>query len=69
MLQDFLLTHGKEVSYGAAAERLSQTENHVRVMVHRLRKRYRELIRLHVASTVETEVEVEDELRHLLSLF
>jgi RNA polymerase sigma-70 factor (ECF subfamily) len=44
-------------------------EGTVRVAVHRLRKRYRELLREHVAATVGNTAEVDDELRHLLSLY
>ena len=46
--------------------RLGMTENAVSQAVHRLRKRYGELLRAEVANTVATNSDVEDELRHLL---
>jgi RNA polymerase sigma factor (sigma-70 family) len=53
------------VPYAALAVRLSIAENTVKTSVHRLRKRYRELLRLNVAHTVATANEVEEELRTL----
>ena len=35
--------------------------------IHRLRKRYGELLRLEVAQTVVTSAEIDQELRHLPS--
>ena len=69
VLADYLMLHGKEADHSVAAEKLGMSEGSVRVAVHRLRKRYRELVRLHVAATVSSEAEVDEELRHLLSLY
>jgi RNA polymerase sigma-70 factor (ECF subfamily) len=69
ILSEFLMVHGKEAQHGSAAEKLGMNEGTVRVAVHRLRKRYRELLREHVAATVGNTAEVDDELRHLLSLY
>ena len=55
-------------SYSAIGLRLSMTESAVRVAVHRLRQRYGELLRAEIAQTVETESEVEAELRYLLQI-
>ena len=44
------------------------TEGAVKVAVHRLRERYRELFREEVASTVEAPSEINDEVRHLFSV-
>jgi len=38
------------------------------VAVHRLRQRYRRLLRLEVADTVSGPEEVEEELRHLFQV-
>ena len=43
------------------------SEGAVRVAAHRLRLRYRELLRLEIAQTVATAGEVEDELRQLFA--
>jgi len=55
-------------TYARIGERLSMTENALRVAVHRLRQRYGELLRAEVAETVGTEGEVEEELRYLLQV-
>jgi len=51
--------------YAELAKRLGLTENTVKVTVHRLRQRYRELLREEVAQTVASPGEVEEELRGL----
>ncbi len=54
-----------EASYAELATQLGTTRENVGVMVHRLRQRFRELLRAEVAHTVTTPAELEDELRHL----
>jgi DNA-directed RNA polymerase specialized sigma24 family protein len=44
------------------------TENAVKQAFHRLRQRYRQLLREEVAHTVATPAEIEDELRHLIAV-
>jgi RNA polymerase sigma-70 factor (ECF subfamily) len=51
--------------YAELADRLNITEGAVKVAVHRLRQRYRELLRKTIADTVSDPAEVEDELRCL----
>ena len=51
--------------YVELAKRLKLTESAVKVTVHRLRQRYRELLRQEVAHTLASEDEIEDELRSL----
>jgi DNA-directed RNA polymerase specialized sigma24 family protein len=53
-------------SYGDLATRLGLVASSLRSHVTRLRARYREALRLEVRRTVETEGEVEAELRELL---
>jgi RNA polymerase sigma-70 factor (ECF subfamily) len=53
--------------YSEIAQRLAMNEGAVRVAVHRLRKRYGELLRQEIAQTVDGAAEVEDELRYLLA--
>jgi RNA polymerase sigma factor (sigma-70 family) len=52
-------------AYAELAERLAMSEPAVRVAVHRLRQRYRELLRAEVAQTVGHPDDVEAELQHL----
>jgi RNA polymerase sigma-70 factor (ECF subfamily) len=63
----FALTGSRSaVPYVDLARRLQTTDGAVRVAVHRLRQRYRELLRQAIADTVSSPEEVEEELRHLL---
>lgn len=52
---------------GRLATATGMNENALKVAIHRLRKRYRELLREAVASTVESDTEVEDELGYLIA--
>ncbi len=54
--------------YEELAEKLGMNENALKVAVHRLRKRYRELIRAEIASTLDESQEVDSEMRHLFSV-
>ncbi|MBP8302978.1 MAG: sigma-70 family RNA polymerase sigma factor [Phycisphaerae bacterium] len=56
---------GTSVSYADLGARLAMTEGAVRVAVHRLRSRYRDLLREEIGHTVADPAEVEDEIRHL----
>jgi len=61
------LTAGRgEIPYDTLASEMGSTAGAVRVAVHRLRKRFRDVLRLEVAETVENEEDLEDELRHLV---
>jgi RNA polymerase sigma-70 factor (ECF subfamily) len=51
--------------YATLAQQLDSTEGHVRVLVHRLRQRYRQLLREAVAGTVASDSEVDAEMEHL----
>jgi RNA polymerase sigma factor (sigma-70 family) len=57
-----------KVPYAELAERLNLREPALRVAVHRLRQRYRELLRAEIARTVATEGEVDEEIRHLFGV-
>jgi RNA polymerase sigma factor (sigma-70 family) len=54
--------------YAELARRLEMSEGAVKVAVHRLRQRYRELLRAEISHTVAGPDEVEDELRHLFAV-
>jgi RNA polymerase sigma factor (sigma-70 family) len=67
-LKGFLSVEGNAAQYEAAAGRLRTTAGAVSVAVHRLRVRYRELIRAEIAETVAGPREVEEEMHYLLEL-
>jgi RNA polymerase sigma factor (sigma-70 family) len=52
--------------YAELASRLGRNENAVKVAVHRLRQRYRALLRAEIADTVATDDDAKAELRVLL---
>ncbi len=56
-------------SYADLGARLNLTEPAIKMAVHRLRSRYREILREQIAQTVSTPAEVEEEIRHLFAAF
>lgn len=66
VLKDFLAGSGGGLRYQDAAARLDTTEGAVKVRVHRLRRRFGELLREEIAEVVTSPDEVEDELAALL---
>ena len=58
---------GEKTAYAEVARTLDMSEGAVKVAVHRMRERYRALLRAEVAETVAGPEEIEDELRALLA--
>ena len=63
-LKIFLLGQS-EVPYAELAKQLATSEGALKVGIHRLRKRYRELLRAEVSETLANPADVDGELRHL----
>jgi RNA polymerase sigma-70 factor (ECF subfamily) len=59
------LQGASESTYAEIAARLSTTEGAVKTAAHRLRKRWRELLRAEVAGTLSDPADVDDEIRGL----
>ena len=57
------------LAHAEIAGRLKLTEPAVKMAVHRLRGRYREILRNEIAQTVTAPEEIEEEIRHLFSAF
>ena len=55
------------IPYAQIARRLRMSEGAVKTAVHRLRQRYRELIRFEITDTVASPNQVEDEMRSLFA--
>ena len=55
-------------SQGEIAARLGMTENAIRQAFYRFRRRYQSLLREEIAHTVASPGDIEDELRHLISV-
>ena len=63
------LTGGRESQpYSELAAQLKMNEGAVKVAVHRLRKRYRQLLRAEISQTMMTTEDVDEELRHLFKI-
>lgn len=66
-LKVFLLGQS-DAPYATLAREMNTSEGALKVAIHRLRKRYRELFRQEIADTVADPAEVESELRYLAAV-
>ena len=64
-LKIFLSAGKGSIPYATVAAKLGSTPEAIKVAVHRLRRRYRELLRAEIANTVATPAEVDEEIRYL----
>ena len=67
-LRSCLGAEREDVSYPTLSRTLGVPEATVKRLVHRLRQRYRSLLRDEVAETVADPAEVDDEIRHLCAV-
>ncbi len=67
-LQCCLLGERPTETYAQLGAKLGMSETAVKVTIHRLRQRYRELLREEIAQTVSRPDEVEDEMRYLFAV-
>jgi len=67
-LQALVMGEAGDARQTTIAARLGLSEGALAVAVHRLRQRYRRLLRQEIAHTVTGADEVEEELRHLLAV-
>jgi RNA polymerase sigma-70 factor (ECF subfamily) len=66
-LKPYLTGDEPQLSYAQTASELGISEGAVKVGVHRLRKKFRDVVRDEIAQTVSSDEEIEEELRHLWS--
>jgi DNA-directed RNA polymerase specialized sigma24 family protein len=66
-LKPFLTGDSAPGGYKDAARELATSEAAAKVAAHRLRQRYREILRTRIAGTVAEPVDVEDEIRALMA--
>jgi RNA polymerase sigma factor (sigma-70 family) len=66
-LKSFLIGEKGDDSYAQAAEYLGWTLSKVKVTIHRLRQRYRELLNQEIAETVASPDEIEGEMEQLMA--
>jgi len=60
------LADGPDGNYAHIAKEMGMTEGAVKVAAHRLRRRYRQLLREEIAQTMAGPEEIEAEIRHLM---
>lgn len=65
--KDFLMVGVDAVPYAEAARQAGMEEAAMRVAVHRLRKRYRELLRAEIAQTLADPTQVAEEMQSLFA--
>lgn len=68
-LKVFLTGDAPPNATAALAGEMGVSEGSLKVAIHRLRRRYRELLRTEIAQTVERPEEVDDEIHRLFSAF
>jgi RNA polymerase sigma-70 factor (ECF subfamily) len=68
-LKPFLMVGKSDIPYAQAAAALELTEGAVRVAVHRLRRRYREILRGEIAQTLSDPAQAGEEMQALFSAF
>lgn len=65
-LKEYLWGGESQITYTKIASDLGLSTTAVKVAAHRLRQRFREVLRAEIAHTVATESEIDNELGHLL---
>jgi len=66
-LKGYMAVDSDTVPYQAVAQELGMTENATKVAVHRLRRRYRVLLRDEIAQTVSDETQIDEEIGKLFA--
>ena len=66
-IKECLTADRGSLDYGALSQRTGLSEGTLRVGIHRLRKRFREIFREEVAQTVAMPAEIDAEMRHLMA--
>ena len=68
LLKDRLIGASDTVPYTELAATLNMNTGAVEVLVHRMRRRYRDLLRMKIAETVSSQDEIEDEIRQIITI-
>jgi RNA polymerase sigma-70 factor (ECF subfamily) len=65
-LKPWLTPSGAALSQARVAAEMGLSEGAVKVAIHRLRRRFRELVRSEIAQTMHDPADLDDEMRHLV---
>lgn len=66
-LKPFLTGESSGLSQSAAARELGMNDGAVRVAIHRLRRRFRTIVRAEISQTVSDPAEISSEMQHLIA--
>jgi DNA-directed RNA polymerase specialized sigma24 family protein len=67
-LEAYLPGEDRQQSYAAVAAELGISEGAVKVEVHRMKRRFGDLLRAEISQTVASEAELDEEIRYLISV-
>jgi DNA-directed RNA polymerase specialized sigma24 family protein len=67
VLTPFLTGAGRHIGYAEVGRSLGISETAAKVAAHRMRKRYRELLRAEIAQTLQRPEEIDEEVRDLFA--
>jgi RNA polymerase sigma factor (sigma-70 family) len=67
-LSDYLIGEKQHGGYVKTARLLGTSEGAVKVTVHRLRRRLRDLLKAEIGTTVSEDSEIEEEIRYLIAV-
>ena len=67
-LKGFLIGEKEQGGYAEIARSLGTTEGAIKVTVHRLRRRFRDLLRVEIGATVSDDSEIDEEIRYLIAV-
>jgi RNA polymerase sigma-70 factor (ECF subfamily) len=67
-LKAFLVGDESRIPYRTLAAELGTTEGALKVSIHRLRRRFREILREEIGHTVAEPGQIQEEIRYLMTL-
>ena len=67
-MKDLVIGEKEKGGYAGVARALGTTEGAVKVTVHRLRQKFRDLLRAEISPTVADDAEVDEEIRYLIAV-
>jgi DNA-directed RNA polymerase specialized sigma24 family protein len=68
-LKSYLMAGTNDIPYAEAATTLAMSEGYLRVTVHRLRRRYRELLKQEIVQTLADPAQADEEMQSLMAAF
>lgn len=67
-LNEYLLGEKQKGGYAETARMLGTSEGAIKVTVHRLRRRLRDLLRAEIGATVSDDSQIDEEIQYLIAV-